>query len=221
MEVYMHYIRNITKFLIITTILYIISFKISLHLNILDETNEAIIINLMTGFATSALISFVEYSIRLQENIRYFISDLILYYRTLLRLKRGLNSSISINEKIEAIGEEFKHINSNAKNKKQLIDIEFLFNSKNNKHFVEMIENTYELTFGIELCFIEINYKAKKKKTLKVKKEYVDVVKEIIDAEFKQIEENLKGLKKFQLYSNWLILKEKYILNKKENGHIT
>jgi len=92
----MHYIRNMTRFLIIITILYIASFKISLHLNILDETNKAIMINLMTGFATSALISFVEYSIRLQENIGYFISELIWYYRTLFRLKRGLDSSISI-----------------------------------------------------------------------------------------------------------------------------
>ena len=207
----MHYIRNITKFLIITTILYIVSFKVSLHLNILDETNKAIMINLMTGFATSTLISFVEYNVRLQENIGYFISDLIWYYRTLFRLKRDLDSSISINEKIEATGEEFKYINSHAKNKKQLIDIELLFNSKQNKHFVEMIENTYELTFGIELCFIEIKYKAKKKKTLKDKKEYVDIVKKMINAEFKQIEENLKGLKKFQLYSNWQMLKEKYI----------
>ena len=100
MEVYMHYIRNMTKFLIIITILYIVSFKISLHLNILNEDNKAIMINLMTGFATSALISFVEYNIRLQENIGYFISDLIWYYRTLFRLKRRLDSSISINEKI-------------------------------------------------------------------------------------------------------------------------
>ena len=87
-----------------------------------------------------------------------------------------------------------------------------LLNNKKNKHFVEMIENTYELTFGVELCYIEINYKAKKKKSLKDKKEYVDIVKEIIDAEFKQIEENLKGLKKFQLYNNWIILKERCIL---------
>lgn len=212
MEVYMHYIRNMTKFLIIITILYIVSFRISLQLNILSEDNKAIIINLMTGFATSALISFVEYNIRLQENIGYFISDLIWYYRTLFRLKRGLDSSISINDKIEAISEEFKYIDSYAKSKKQLIDIEMLFNSKKNKHFVEMIENTYELTFGVELFYIEINYIAKKKKTLKDKKEYVDIVKEIIDTEFKQIEENLKGLKKFQLYNNWLILKEKCTL---------
>ena len=34
----------------------------------------------------------------------------------------------------------------------------------------------------------------------------------MIDAQFKQIEENLKGLKKFQLYKSWLALKEKYIL---------
>ena len=212
MEAYMHYIRNMTKFLIVITILYIVSFKILLHLNILNEDNKAIMINLMTGFATSALISFVEYNIRLQENIDYFISDLIWYYRTLFRLKKGLDSSISINEKIEVINEEFKYINSHAKSKKQLIDIEMLFNTTNNKHFVEMIENTYELTFGVELCYIEINYKVKKKKKFKDKKEHVDIVKKIIDAEFKQIEENLKGLKKFQLYNNWLILKEKCIL---------
>jgi len=166
----------------------------------------------MTGFATSAWISFVEYNIKLQENITYFISDLIWYYRVLYRLKKGLNSSISVNEKIEVIAEELIYISNHVREKKQLIEVELLLNTKKNKYFIEMIENTYELTFGIYIINIELLFKSNKKKTLKIKKEYINYIKEMIEVQFKQIEDNIKGLNKFKLYTNWKMLKEKYFI---------
>lgn len=207
----MQSIRNVTIFLINITIIYTLWFYISLYLNILDETNEAIIINLMTGFATSALISYVEYRNELNKNITYFLSELMWFYRTLYRLKRGLNSSITLNKKIKAISEELKFINIHAKNKQELIDIELLIDSRKNKKIIKMLNDTYELTFGIEFIPIELNYKVLKKKTLMDKKQYVDNIKKMIEAEFIQIEINLKDLHKYELSDSWRALKKSFI----------
>jgi len=215
----MYTIKAVTKYSIIMTFIYQISFILLISFNVLKDSNAiAIIINIMTGFLTTACVSFVEFNVKLGESVRYFMEDLISYYHSLYRLKRFLNSSATLNEKTEAIHDEFSLINKRAIMKKQKLDILFIFNSKNKKEFIEMLNNTYELTFGVELDYLELTYNSKKRKTEKIKKKYIELVIELIDAEFIQIDENLKKAKKLKVYKTWLELKN-YIVSiyEKEN----
>lgn len=208
----MQTIRNVAKYSLIMTILYEIGFCIISYYKIIEDSNAiAIIINIMTGFLTTASVSLVEYNVKIGDNIKYFTEELIAFYHSLYRLKNCINSEATINEKIEAIEEEFEAINNRALKKKQEIDIIFMFNTKKNKYFCDMINKTYELTFGIDLNYLKLIYKSKKRKTIKIKEKYIKLVSELIEAEFKQINHNLEGLKKYNLFNNWVQLRNHII----------
>lgn len=209
----MQTIRNIARYSLIMTIFYVIGFFIISYYKIIVDSNAiAIIINIMTSFLTTAAISLIEYKVKISENIKYFMEELVAFYHSLYRLKKFINSEATINEKIEAIDEEFKYINDRAIKKRQEIDIIFLFDTKKNKYFCDGINNTYELTFGIDLNYLWVIYKTKKRKNIKIKEKYIQLVNEFIETEFKQIEHNLKGLKKYNLYNNWIQFKNQIIL---------
>lgn len=214
----MQTIRNIAKYSLIMTIFYEIGFYIISYYKIIEDPNAiAIIINIMTSFLTTAAISLVEYNVKISENIKYFTDELIVFYHCLYRLKKFINSEATIKEKIEVIEEEFKAINKRALKKKQEVDIVFLFNTKKNKNFCDMINKTYELTFGIDLNYLEFVYKSKKRKNIKMKEKYVKLVDELIEAEFKQINYNLQGLKKYNLFNNWIQQRE-YVISMYEKN---
>lgn len=216
----MYTIKAVAKYSIIMAVIYHISFILVLSFNIIKDPNViAITINLMTGFLTTASVSFVEFNVKLGESVKYFLEELISYYHSLYRLKRFLNSSAIINEKIEAIHNEFVLINKRAISKKQKLDIMFIFDSKKKKRFVEMLNNTYELTFGVELDYLELTYNSKKRKTIKIKEKYIELANKLIDAEFLQIYENLKNIKILKVYNNWLELKNNVVsIYEKENN---
>ena len=166
----MAYHRHITLFLINITISYVITLIVVLHCNILDNVGITIIVNLMTGFFTSALISYIEFLFKRNENIEYYFLKLTNYYIELERLKRNLKSQGSLNDKLEMIRVALNHINYSARSQKQNVDIEFLMNSKKNKMFIKNMDNAYEMTFGLDLDALYANYYKQEKKDSKSKK---------------------------------------------------
>lgn len=216
----MQIIRNVAKYSLIMTIILEIGFIINSHYKFIEDPNAiAIIINTMTGFLTTAAVAFVEYNSKISENIKYFMNELITFYHGLYRLKKFINSSSTLNEKIDAINEELELINNRALNKKQNLDIIFMFNTKKNKYFCDMVNKAYEVTFGVELNYVKFMYKSKKRKTVKIKEEYINLVKELIEAEFKQINDNLHGIKKYNLFNNWQQL-SKHIISMYEKNKV-
>ncbi len=204
----MAYHRHITLFLINITISYVITLIVVLHCNILDNVGITIIVNLMTGFFTSALISYIEFLFKRNENIEYYFFKLTNYYIELERLKSNIKSYESLNDKVETIRASLDRINYSARTQKQNVDIEFLMNSKKNKMFIKNMNNAYEMTFGLDLDALYANYYKQEKKDSKSKKELIASIKKMIEAELLLLDKYLKELTKNDVDKKWIIIKE-------------
>lgn len=180
--------------------------------NIRNTLIESIIINLITGCFVSIVIAYIDYKDKLDEIVKYFEKEVHTYYNSLLRIEKYISKSKKKdNDLLKSINSELSMINDNAKKKRENISFYFIFPSFNNLYLKKIINDIYEVTFGIDLCMLDIYTrfdKSGKKKKIN-NKEVINLYEKLIKVEKCAIDEGMLSIKKFGINEYW-----NYYLNK-------
>lgn len=200
-------LKKTTRLLILMTI---ISFIFCLILNISKIKNEfleAFLINIATGFFTSALISYVEYTIEIKKEISYFFNEISIFYTIMSRISDCLNSRKSIDEIIKYIINNIDYLEEHSNTKKNRIELEFIVNTTESVRLNEIVNKVYSSTAVLDFLELEYVY-INQKNTKDNQKKFIDKVNNLIDLKLTSIDENIKEIDKYDISEKWQILKE-------------
>lgn len=200
-------LKKTTRLLILMTI---ISFIFCLILNISKIKNEfleAFLINIATVFFTSALISYVEYTIEIKKEISYFFNEISIFYTIMSRISDCLNSRKSIDEIIKYIINNIDYLEEHSNTKKNRIELEFIVNTTESVRLNEIVNKVYSSTAMLDFLELEYVY-INQKNTKDNQKKFIDKVNNLIDLKLTSIDENIKEIDKYDISEKWQILKE-------------
>jgi len=207
---------------ILSILLSIILIELLLK-NIRNSLIESLIINLITGCFVSIVIAYIDYKDKLDEIIKYFEREVHTYYNSLLRIEKYIRSSKKKDKDLlKSINSELSLITDNAKKKQENINLYFIIPSFNNLYLKKTINDIYEVTFGIDLCMLDIYTQFNKtEKNKKIdNKEVIKLYEKFIKVEKSAIDKGMLSIKKFGINKYWNYYLNKFVIQSqaKENN---
>ncbi len=207
--------RDAIRVLSIISIILILVLILLMANQVSNNFIETILINLVTGCFVSIVVAYIDYKNKLDELFYYFCSEMQTYYFYLLQIEGCIKRYKNPKECIEAIRGYLKTIGDNALKKKNTIDISWIFVTPNKISLEKDIKGLYEITFGIELTFLDIKLKMKKKVNDKKLREAIKDFEQRIDKEKKVIDYSMKKINNKMIKNYWNAYLNAYV--KKEN----
>jgi len=175
---------------------------------------ETILINLVTGCFVSIVVAYIDYKNKLDELLYYFCSEMQTYYFYLLQIEGCIKRHKDSKECMEAIRGYLKTIGDNALKKRNTIDISWIFVTSNKISLEKDIKGLYEITFGIELAFLDIKLKMNKKVNIKELRKTIKEIEKEVDKEKKVIDYSMKKINNKMINKYWNEYLNEYVKNK-------
>lgn len=178
-----------------------------------DALIQTIIINIVTGCFVSIVIAYIDYKNKRDELKDYFVKEITKYYNSLSTIQRYIDNAKSYDKELyDSIESEIITINKHSREKLEMINFYYIIDTFKTLKFCKLISDLYEVTFGIELMFLDINLGFNKsgKKVQRLLKEKVEKFSELINKEKEYIDSNMKKLNKHGIKLYWLSWKRKY-----------
>lgn len=178
-----------------------------------DALIQTIIINIVTGCFVSIVIAYIDYKNKRDELKDYFLKEITKYYNTLSTIQMYIdNAKIYDKELYDSIESEISTINKHSREKLEMINFYYIIDTFRTFKFSKLISDLYEVTFGIELMFLDVNLGFNKsgKKVQRLSKEKVDKFSKLINKEKEYIDNNMQKLNKHGIKFYWLFWKKKY-----------
>lgn len=174
---------------------------------------QTIIINIVTGCFVSIVIAYIDYKNKRDELKDYFIKEITKYYNTLSTIQRYIDNAKSYDKELyDSIESEISTINKHSREKLEMINFYYIIDTFRTLKFCKIISDLYEMTFGIELMFLDIKLGFNKsgKKVKRLSKANVEKFSKLISEQKDYIDNNMQKINKHGIKFYWLLWKKKY-----------